>query len=231
MEIRYTNTTLVTLVEFEEIPFLKLLLKSTIQALGDLFQFKRIDARKKEGENPVIFCELGEFVFEDDSYVIKRMEIGRRKIIIEVEGDSHIAKEVFKAFRSLLMDMSDIDSSDYLSPVIQSVESAIIAKLDFHAKGLIHPNLRDFIDDAVLDKVSTEYGKATLNYFSQKFRFDYLLYDESLVEKRITLSPKTFSVEPRDGTALEDQVFISEAPVDTDVHIQLLKELESRFSE
>ena len=47
---------------------------------------------------------------------------------------------------------------------------------------------------------------------------------------RITLSRKEFLIGPRDGTALDEQIFVSKAPVDTDTHLVLLDELEALYS-
>ncbi|MBU0510651.1 MAG: hypothetical protein KKD28_08565 [Chloroflexi bacterium] len=230
MEIRVINATLINLLEFDQIPFTKLLVGSNLKNIQEHFAFKNIEVRQKPDGQSAIVLQGG--LYNQDT-IVKRVEVGERKITIEVEEKSAIAKKVFDSLKELLRELSKTDDETYLSPVVQTVESIIIAKMNFHATSLIHPQFNKFINSTVESATSDEQKQAITSIFGISFRIDYFAQGEfarKLKDSLVTLSRKDFTIGPRDGTALDEKIFISKAPLDTEVHITLLEEIETIFT-
>jgi hypothetical protein len=153
-----------------------------------------------------------------------------RKFSIKIDGSSEDANEFFKSLTAVLAELAQTDKPDYLEPVLIAEESEIIAHLDFAADSLVSPSYLGFINSAVNDEANSETAEADIKLSSFTFRLEFTPRDKSLKERRITLSPKEFVVQPRIGTPLTDQIYYSKAPFRTNTHIALLEELEKRLS-
>jgi hypothetical protein len=229
MDVKKINSTLVTLVHFDQIPFFKLLHGSNLQKIQKLYQFKNVEVKPNQRNQPTILFQLGLYKNKTEELNVHRIEIEERKIVIEIDGHSSDAIAIYSQIRELMRGISAEYDDEFLQPIVQSKESLIIAKLDFHANILVHPKLLSFVNTKVIESAVIEYGQPRPKIHSIAFRIDYLSSEETLKDYRITLSPKEFSLSPRDGTSLDEQIFISKAPINTDAHLGLLEEVEDIY--
>lgn len=227
MEIRNRISTQICLFEFDQIPFSRLLHESSLSYIKEMYEFQGVEIKQNPNGLPIIAFQIG--VHAGDKGTIKRVEIEERRMLIEVDGPSSVADEILNELRKYFCELSDCIVDDFLVPVIQARESVIIAKLGFHARELVHPKLLDFVENRVVEDASLKQGDAISNINNVIFRLDYSPKKEKLKDYRITLSRKEFSIGPRDGTSLDEKIFISKAPVDTNTHLKLLEEIESIY--
>lgn len=230
MNINQTKVTQVVLVSFGEIPLGKLIPRQQLEQLGHPFGFRNAEISKSSAGEVVITLEHGIFDTGTDSHAVDRLVISERKIVFTLEGTSEDAAAFFGELRGFLADLSDRGDDGYLTPIVESQESGIVAELDFSVEDLLSSAYLDFVRTAVERQASSDIAKATVRPVTLRFRVDYLLQDESIQEQGIGLSSKEFIVEPRKGSRLVDQVFYSKAPLDTDTHVKLLEELEATLS-
>jgi hypothetical protein len=229
MNIKLTKATKVVLVPFDEIPLSNLLPQEHLERLGRLFGFRNVEIAKTAGQVGIVF-EHGVFDTELHSRAIDKLEISERKIVLTVEGTSENADELLAELEAHLLDLSNAEGEQLLHPILESHESEIVAQLDFSVEDLLSPTYFDFVRNTVQQEANSDIASATIQPVTLQFRVDYLLKDESIQEQRISLSPKVFSLEPRRGSLLADRIYYSKAPFDTDTHLRLLKELETRFA-
>ncbi|MFH1928295.1 MAG: hypothetical protein ABIK79_09030 [Chloroflexota bacterium] len=227
MEIRNRNSLLVSLFEFDQIPFSRLLHNSSLSHIQNMYEFQGVEIKQNPNGQPVVAFHIG--VYSDDKGVIKRIELEERRILIEVDGSSNIADAILDEIKEYFCKLAACVEENFLSPVVQSRESVIGAKMGFHANNLVHQKLLDFVNNRVVEEANMEQGNAISNFHGVMFRLDYIPTEEKLKDYRITLSRKEFSLGPRDGTSLDERIFISKAPVDTSTHIQLLEEIEAIY--
>jgi hypothetical protein len=227
MKIIRINSMLVLILEFDQIPITELAF-GTPQYIKDTLQFRSVQVKEEQGR-PSISYRNGRYNSDDKKISVKRVNVDERKILIEVDGPSSNADQIWMLLKKQFRQLTDPEVYND-KPVIRSRESVLIAQMDVEAKDLIHPGLLKTIENEVLDASSREYANADFSYFQIAARLDYLITDQIMKEYRIDITPKVFTLEPRDGTALEDRIFLSRAPVDTPSHISILEKIESQFS-
>lgn len=229
MLIKHISTKKVVIVDFEDIPFNRLFLEESLQQINAIFNFKGAEIINKKENQPMFLYTMGTITDDDSRELITKIEIERRKIVIEVEGDSAFSDKVYKRLHDVLLVIKGAPQ-EKLVPFIQSYESLIIAEMNISADDLLEPRLLSFIRGPLLDQTDSELANPTMNHYSLRFRLDYFLTDEKMKEYKITISPKTFSIGPREGTLLEEQIFLSEAPLNTETHKTILERIEEIYS-
>ncbi len=228
MNIIKMNSSLISLFEFDKIPNLRLINPLVSSQFQNRFKFNAVEIKPNQQNQPIIEYSLGFYGENTDQSVIKRIGIEERKILIELEGRTSQAKGLLEEVCNFLKEISSYEGE--LDPIVQSNESIIITRMDFHASKLVDSKFMEFISRRVTEESNSDKGKAVANVFNVLFRIDYDVFDEKLKDYRITLSRKEFSLGPRDGSPLDEQIFISKAPVSTESHIKLLEEIESIYS-
>jgi nitrate/nitrite-specific signal transduction histidine kinase len=89
--------------------------------------------------------------------------------------------------------------------------------------------LLDVISQDFQSKASPEYAKSIVRPNSLSFNIDYTDVKEILNEYRISISRKELIIALRNGHPISEQIYFSKAPVDSDTHIEFLKELEKIY--
>lgn len=230
MNIHGLKITQILLVRFDEIPLAKLVNRRYLERLKSLFEFSNIDI-VQDAENIIILCRHGIHEDNGDEIPVVRLELQQRKIVYELEAPSERADPFFQHLAEFLADVAGRTDDEYLRPIVKSEESEIIAQLDFSIESLLSPAFFQFVQSEVVDKAASDMADVSISPTSLKFLVEYFPKDESLAEYRIGLSRKEFTVEPRVGYPLAEQIYYSKAPIDTNSHIELLEELEKRFSQ
>jgi len=229
MEIRHISTKKIIIVQFEQLPFNYLVLDETAKLINDVFHFKGIELLPKADEQPLFLFSMGTLADDKDNGLITKIEIERRRILIEVDGDSKFADSVHTRLREVFQEIEGPPKVE-MDTIIESYDSLIISQLDFHANQLIEPGLISIINGPLVDESKSDIAFSKMNHFILRFRMDYFISDEKMKEYKVTISPKVFSLGPRDGTLLSEQLFLSEAPLDTATHVEILKRIEAHYS-
>jgi len=230
MESTMIVSKLITLFEFDHLPFAKFLHQSNISTFKDIFRFNEFQILQTQTDHPLVAFRHGTFDTDSGEIIILRDDIESRKIVLEIEGESTNADELLDRFIEIFREISENSDDDFMKPIVLTRDSVIIAKMSFHAKSLLHPDLLDFVTNQVSAKSKLKQGDPVPNLHTISFRIDYNPTDDSLLDYRISLTRKEFSIGPRDGTPLDQQIFVSKAPVSTSDHIELLEELEKNYS-
>jgi hypothetical protein len=231
MNIDSLKITQIILVRFDEIPLNKLIHRPNLERLAKFFKFNNAEATQVNAENAAILYQHGVHRNDSGEHIISRLVLENRRILLEMDGTSKDADAFFASLTSFLADLAGRTEGKYLQPIVKSEESEIIARLEFPIEKLISPTYLHFVESIVASEASSDIAEATVKPASLAFNVEYLVKDSSLSDYRISLSQKEFTVEPRRGYPLADQMYYSKAPFDTNTHIELLEELEKTISQ
>lgn len=232
MEIQKITTSYIVLVHHYELPFLKLASGKNLESLAKAFNFREAEVSQDANTRNInkLLLKNGVFYSSDESQVaISGLEIEDRKIVINTESSSKYSEELYVNLVSLLKELADFPKESFLDPIIIAHESQIIANLQFHVSSLLSEDYLEFIQSNVFSSTSTDLADVNINPLILAFEVDFIVKDNTLNQHRIGLSRKQFSVQPAIGHPVDDQVFYSSAPVDTETHLTLLEELEERM--
>ncbi len=230
MIVNKTRIHQVLLFRFDEIPIGRLTQLSVRSQLGELFNFAEVDlAQDSSSGKTVVDARSGALKDELSTIILIRMQIEERRILLDVDGTSGDAERITARLRKFLSDLSGRQEPEFLQPVHKAEDSQIIARLEFGAGRIISEQFAGFVESEVGPATSQGLAKGVVSLSRVAFDVRYMLQDMSLDDYRITISPKQFILGPRPGLPLEEQVYFSQAPVDTATHIELLRKLESRL--
>lgn len=232
MDTLNTKITYVVLVHFNELPMQKLAANQNVEKFSKAFGFRQAEVRQDNTRNLVGFLfRSGLFNSSDGGQVaIKRLELEDRKLIIEMEGNSDQAAEFYSYLVSNFADLAERTHENFLEPILVAFESEIIAHLFFPVTNLLSQDYLQFIQTEAVEKIGSEYGNVRIIPATIAFDVDVLVKDTYLSDHRIALTRKEFSVQPAVGHPIEEQIYISKAPVDTQTHVKLLEHLEAAMS-
>jgi len=206
MKIVNIKSLLILILELDQIPVTEMVFEAP-EYLLNILQFRSTQIKEEKGK-PVILFENGKYQDNEIEIYVKKIEVDERKIIIEVSGNSSNADKIWEVLDDQFKRLADVDMYNN-QPVIRSRESVIVANLDINAKNLIHPDLLKIMDNKVVKDASQNYADAVFSYFRIAARLDFLQKEERLKEYRVDITPKIFTIEPRDGTPLEKNMFLS----------------------
>ncbi len=230
MEIHRLGSSLVLIVNFDEIPLAKLISQHNLDSIIKKYNFNEKKVETDAVGNPIITFSLGSFSNKSGEFLFKKLVIEERKLIINVEGPSSNADTIFSEIKLIFSELAGKSGEDYLKPIVRAVDSECVAQLNFHAEKLIAPDFLEFVKENVLDAATNELSVPKISPELIVFRIEYPLSNDELYDYRVTLSRKEFILSPRQGFPLEERMFASKAPVDTDTHLKLLEGIENIYS-
>lgn len=228
MNIIFTVIHQVLLLKFDEIQLSRLTSRGTVAQLSALFELGEIQVNAAENP-PVINAINGVFRDEFGDHVINRLAIEERRILIDLQGSTRDADQVFAKLKTFLTNIAGRADENFLIPIIKSEESEIITKLDFPPEKLIAPELFRFLQDAATPAFGSDIAQAVITYAPIPFPIHFKTTSTLLDDYRISLSRKEFIIGPRPGYPLTEQIYYSKAPTSTDTHIELLLDLETHL--
>lgn len=232
MEIKQLLVTSINLVQLSESPFLRLLNKGKINAVAQAFQFEHdASIHQEAGGAPRLRLQNGLHTFEDGrELTIPRLDVQPRKIVLELTGSSEDARLVYVALADVLEDIIAAPKEKLLSPILHTEETIVTSHLAFPAEALFVKELLA-ATMATASEASTDEFTAHARPGRITFEVDYLPTDLTFSESRIGLTRKEISIGPKIGFPLEEQVYQSNAPLDTNAHIAFLEMLERNLVE
>jgi hypothetical protein len=232
MDIQKISTSCIILVHHYELPFLKLASGNNLEKLAKAFNFQRAEVSQDSSTGRIssLLLRNGIFQADDGSQIaISGLEVEERKIVINNESNSNYSKEFYDNLVIIIIELADFPKGSLLEPIIMTYESQIIAHMRFPISSLLSGNYLEYVQSSVLTSVATEFADVILSPVIIAFDVDFLVKDEYLSQHRIALARKQFSVQPAIGHPFDEQIYYSNAPVDTQTHLQLLEDLEERM--
>lgn len=179
--------------------------------------------------------DSGELVFQSGTLVaspgsksiwIGAIAFSERKIVLQVEGSSADANEVFLALSNAVDQITPgRQPIAEVEPAILVEETTCVVTLDLHWSDLLAPRFRDYLESTLRELGS---GGATpfLKVPSIRFQIGYLTPPERAIAG-VTIADKFLSIEPRIDVPLEERRFIVHSPTDSESHFKLIETLES----
>lgn len=230
MEIREQRIAQIILVRFDEIPIDRLVHRTNIEKVNNEFQFSATRVGETADGNRIIIFENGIYPSNEEAKIIPRLVIEGRKTQLYVEGTSDDARQIYDKLRGLIARIKGVDKEGYLVPIIETYESTMIVDLNFPFEALISKPLWEFAKNDLVKEAKTDLVKTSTSLSNLEFEINYLPTDNQLAEHRITLARKKFVIAPRPGYPPEERVYVSEAPLTSGKHLELLKKLEHTLS-
>lgn len=229
MHILRVRSTLIVLTKFDEVPLFKLISSENLASLTNRYQFKSVDLGSSDNR-PAVLCQLGVFQDQKELPIIK-LAIEERKIVCDLEGSKSDVDALYSDIVDFLVPLSDRDKEKLLEPVVVTNESEIVVQLDFNVTSLLSAQYVGFLEANVVPQLGFGLASARIRPASIRFEVEYSTETRALQDYRISLSRKDLLLQPRAGYPLEDRVFVSKAPIDSELHKRLLSDLEKTLSE
>ena len=230
MQILRIRSTVVILTKYDEIPLAKIATPTYTKLFVKRYNFTNFEINQIANLRLTLAFQLGLFQTEDEEIVITNLEIEERKIIINVEGDKRAASLLVDDLMGLLSELADSANEDLLTPIIEANESELVVKLDFNINSVISPNYLALVEKDVKPELGLGNSTTQIRPASIRFEVEYLPDDFNLQDNKIALTRKEMILQRRPGYPLEENVFVSKLPANSDVHIKLLEKIEALFS-
>jgi hypothetical protein len=232
-EIRELKSTQVLIFPIDEIGFKSFQRDSAIKKIQEKYKLKYNPPMMFEGIpselRPISFTN-GEFNHKDKSYLIERLNIEERKIIISMVSHSKIVNALFDNLRALLKGLDLRDTKPKYEPLVKADETSCVVKLEFSIRELLENSPLSHFHDYLTDKVQSNGFEIEVIPSVIRFKISYLKQPESFKKHKITLTDKDFVLEVRDRTSYEEQIYYTFSPTDSDTHIDLINKLENVIS-
>ena len=177
-----------------------------------------------EGITPIIF-QRGEIRTDGNIIVINRIEIEPRRIIIEIIGTSKQANQVYELLLSSISLAANIEVNGLRQPLLTAENTRCVVTLDFHLNALFSDSFVGFLNGELKNKASTQLATATIEPLGISTQVTYQIKDEILLNNKIGMNPKQFTIAPRPGIPLDARRYITSSPFDSDTHLRLIRTL------
>lgn len=232
MNILQARSTKIILVKHEQIPIYKLLSPKYVEDVSKLNHFSGASMLQDQTGNVVaIGLNNGLYNANDGKeIVINNLTIESRKINFRIEEVTGYADEYYLFIKKYLSGLSNNLQDDFLMPVISVDETELISNLNFSAQSLFSENLYNQMTENMLNTASVasnNLSKARLGGIQINFQIDYEPVDFALfADSRINVNRKEFTIQIATGYGVNDKVYFSKAPLNTDTHLKILADLE-----
>lgn len=226
MKIKKIESKLIILVRSEEIPILDLLHPQGAKEFKEYFNFSGFERIQVGESRPAIRLVLGISSVDQRKIKIISLLVEDRKIIILVEGKSENTDIIWGQLQKYFASIAHVEDDTYLNPQIIARESVVITKLNIAIENLVNPNYLKFVNEDVAAAATTDIAEAWSQLEKLTFLVSYKQLGKTLEESQLTMNRKEFSISPRSGYPLSENIFYSIGPFDTDTHIKLLESFE-----
>lgn len=225
-EITDLTVTQIRVFAVDVVPLSKINTKSCIEKIrGDLSVSQIESPPFVEGIAPIIFLR-GEIKEGNRIIVINRIAVEHRRIILEVVGTSKETDHVYDVLLSSIASVTDIDSGRLRVPLLIAETTQCVATLGFHFESLFNKSFIELLNSRVKKEATSKIAKGSVRPLVAEVEISYQIKDETLIENRISMSPKKFIVAPRPGAPLEARRYSLSSPFDSDTHLKLVRDLE-----
>jgi len=207
----------------DRIPFATLRTIIGQKSLAEHFSWSEIGANPATGE--LIYSAGVLQSTNGNPIVVDRLQINDRRIVLQVTGETAQASVVYSSLAGLLAGFDSSGRWKDSEPVVLVHETTCVVTMDFEWNSLLSAPLLGFAQ-SMMPVLTSEAAAADIIGIKCGIVFSYALKDQTIREHGITLSNKTFSVEPRVNTPLSERRYFTASPTDSDTHMDLLRKLE-----
>jgi hypothetical protein len=226
--IRELIVTQIRIFPADYIPYSYLLRKEFIDYIVEKYNFDRHQMPFENIPVPasvprVLILESGEYKIDNKKVIIKRVAFEDRRLITEVISPSKVSTKFFNAFSK---DIKKFDSDGYFKASDAnyfSEETTCIVSLDVDFMDIYSNKFRNFLSKDFAKHLKHK----PFEIYPRRTRFEVNFEpDEKLLKYRITLAAKTLVIEPKAEHSLDEKVYFTSSPCDSDTHLNLLKSYE-----
>ncbi len=229
-EITNLTVTQIRVFPVDVLPLSQITTKSCIERIRSDLSVGEIEPGPFVGViGPILFLR-GEIKEGDKIIVINRLTIEPRRILLEVAGTSKEANQVYNVLLSSLDSAIGIDSGKLQSPLITSETTQCSATLDFPFWLIFNNSLIEFLNNEVKKKATGKIAKASVSPLLAEVEINYEIMDKTILDNKITMSPKKLTIAARTGTTLEARKYFISSPFDSDTHLKLVRDLEKAIT-
>lgn len=157
---------------------------------------------------------------------VSGVQINERRVIVEVDGTSADATEVYEDLRQLMFSVEPLQEPDLAEPVVLTEETQCTVTLDFGWEDLFNERLSGYVTGPFRDRLSNP-NPAKLNLVNARFSFQFTPLDERIRAFGANLTDKHLTIEPRANYPLEARRFFTVSPLGSDTHFEVLREIET----
>jgi len=219
------KVTQIRIFPVDVVPLSVITTKSCVDKVREALSVAEVEVRPFiEGKDIIVF-RRGELRREKGLIVVNKVEVDPRRIIVEVEGMSEDGNEVYEAFLTTVATVADIDLESLRTPLLVAETTQCVLTLDFMFDALFSSAFVDFLKQKVEKEACSNVAKASVRPLVATAEITYDITDKALVDNKITMNPKQFTIAPRPGAPLDERKFVISSPFDSDTHLKLVDEL------
>lgn len=231
MRIKELKVTQVRIFPLDYIPYAYLMRSDFIEHMKGEYKFRKHEMPFEffqEGVPNILGFLGGRYVFEEKKIIITRLHFDNRRIIFEVSSPTEIANRIFAAIIEDIKQFEPAGTFEVSNLSFQSEETSCLLTLDVDFMNIYSRKMRTFIKKSFTPLLKNKYLE--IRPKSMSFEVDFEPDKALMKQHRVSLSPKTLVIEPRDGESLDKRIFLTKSPFDSNTHLELLGEFEKTFS-
>lgn len=219
------KVTQIRIFQVDVIPLGIITTKSCVEKIREVLSIGEVEVRPFIDGKDIIVFRRGELKREKQVIVINRIELDPRRVIIEVEGTSRDGNEVYEAFLSAVAMVANVNSENLRTPLLKAETTQCVIELDFTFDSLFSSAFIKFLNSKVEKEASNKAARAYVRPLTATAEIRYEIIDKNLVDNKIAMNPKQFSIAPRPGAPFEAKKYLISSPFDSDTHLRLIEEL------
>lgn len=199
--------------------------KSCVEKIRGALSVGEIEARPFiEGKDIIIF-RRGELKTENGLIVVNKVEVEPRRVIIEIEGTSKEATQVYEVLLSSLIAVADRNLESLRTPLLMAETTRCVVTLDFTFNTLFSNAFIEFLNSKVEKEASDKTAKGSVRPLAATAEITYQIRDKALIDNNISMNPKRFTIAPRAGVSSDTRKYVISSPFDSDTHLRLVADL------
>ncbi len=219
------TVTQIRIFQVDVVPLGVITTKSCVEKIREALSIGEVEVRPFiEGKDIIVF-RRGELRREKQVIVVNKIEVDPRRMIVEVKGTSKDGNEVYEAFLSAVAVVANVDSESLRAPLLVAETTQCVVTLDFAFDSLFSSAFAEFLNKRVEKEASSNVARASVRPLAATVEITYEITDKALIDNKITMNPKQFSIAPRPGAPLDARKYLISSPFNSDTHLKLVDEL------
>jgi hypothetical protein len=166
----------------------------------------------------------GEFKIGETQHTIEQLLIDPVSIQFQITGDTSVADQFYTDVLKSIEQAAQT-KIDQLEQLVSTIQTLAVAQMDIDPWRFYSEEWKDFLKTTVDPIVATPLG--THRFWPQTFTTAVLYKMQS---SDFFISPKPFTVEPRNGTTPDQKLFFVQSASDSKKHLDLMEVLERNFA-
>jgi len=203
----------------DALPLARLQLESSLQRLKERYRFTGTAA----APGVPLLASAGEFLPHGSTSPVPVQQVAfvSNAIEVQVSGDTKTAEELHRDLRAFLAEISGGQKPSF-PEYAMSVQTLAIVRLGIPVEALFSDKLNRYMTNVAIPA----FKLADAELHVQLARLQWVVnYTRDATDYHY--EPKLFTLEPRFGTRLSDQIYYTQSPTDSETHLRLLEEIEN----